>query len=155
MNRFLLLILTLFFLFFSAFAQKKRVYEGTFYNKEYDVELVLNLYDTCLVVPNYEFLGKMNGYYTGNIHETWFLTKFKQTKDGVLLSFTNEMGADAQDIKITPLDSVRLQYEVIGPNNVRKVQNRKWVKLPLKLEFKKSVQSKFADMKPERTYRSY
>ena len=40
---------------------KWRMFEGEFYNKEYNIKISLNLYDTVLVVRHYEFLGKMNG----------------------------------------------------------------------------------------------
>ena len=46
-----------------------RPFEGEFCNVESGVLLSINLYDTVMVVPRYEFLGPVNGYLHGNIHE--------------------------------------------------------------------------------------
>ena len=37
------------------------LYVGSFYNADQGVTLTINLIDTCVVAPNYEFLGKLNG----------------------------------------------------------------------------------------------
>lgn len=57
------------------------LYVGSFYNADQGVTLTINLIDTCVVAPNYEFLGKLNGYLWGNLHESWFVTSY-QLKEG-------------------------------------------------------------------------
>ena len=52
-------------------------FKGTFYNKENDITIALDLYDTTLVAPNYSFLGKLNGYISGKLYDTWFATSHK------------------------------------------------------------------------------
>lgn len=126
-----------FFLITFAKAQMIRPYEGIFYNKEWNVSLTINLYDTVLVVPNYKFLGKMNGYYQGDIHECWFITNYKINEKNAIVHFSNEMGSEDQEIMLTPQDSTHLIYEVVGNDAIRKVVHNKWVKLPLKMTFER------------------
>ncbi len=135
-----------------------RMFAGDFYNNEYNLNMSINLYDTVIVVRRFEFLGKMNGYMYGNLHEAWFMTSFSISGNTANLHFTNEMGADDQEIKITMKDSTHMTYETVGGNNVRKVENRKWVKLPGKMKF---LRRPLSARKPKpipdlpRTYRKY
>ncbi len=119
----------------SADSLQWRMFEGEFYNKEYNISLSLNLYDTVLVARNYEFLGKMNGYMRGTIHETWFLTSYTISGNSAVLSFSNEMGSESQDVKVTVPDSLHMSYETVGGNVIRKAVNGKWVKLPSRMTF--------------------
>ena len=150
-NTFLLLMSLL--LALSTFARREP-FQGAFYNKECRIRMELNLYDTLLVVPDYEFLGKTNGYIRGDLHEVWFLTTYKIEKGCAIVHFTNEMGADTQELILTPLDSLHLQCEVQGSNYLRKLENRKWVKLPQKMVFLRIVSPPKSQPVPQR-FRKY
>ena len=115
----------------------ERKFEGDFWSRDNHVTLHLNLYDTVLVVPRFEFLGKMNGYMDGNIHETWFVTSFSIKNNNVVLSLSNELGSESQDVIFSQVDSIHYKYETSGPNVVRKVENKKWVKLPSVMLFER------------------
>lgn len=135
-------------------SQKIRPFEGTFYNKEYDVTIRLNLYDTVVVVPNYEFLGNMNGCYQGDIHETWFVTTFSMKDGNAVVHFSNEMGSENQVIKFSSQDSTGISYEVVGDNDIRKAVRHKWIYLPKKMFFVRMDKS--VEVKPaERHFRQY
>ena len=98
---------------------------------ESGVLLSINLYDTVMVVPRYEFLGPVNGYLHGNIHENWFVTSFSFKKDNVVeLQLSDELGSTSQTIVLTAIDSLTLEYECQG------VQ-RKWTKAPASMMLKR------------------
>ena len=137
---------------------KWRMFEGEFYNKEYNIKISLNLYDTVLVVRHYEFLGKMNGYMSGTLHETWFLTTYAISGNSATLHFSNEMGSEDQEINIVMTDSVHMTYEAVGGNAIRKAVNGKWVKLPVKMEFERRLLPALKlerDPEMPRTFRKY
>ena len=137
-----------------AAAQDVLPFKGSYVNKKWNIRLELDLYDTTLVVPDYEFLGRMNGYLQGDLHETWFLTTFERHKDKATLFLSNEMGADNQPLLLTQIDSLHLQYEVQGTNYLRKAVNRKWVKLPAKMLFERTDKGAAPKETPQR-FRMY
>ena len=115
-----------------------RPFEGEFCNVESGVLLSINLYDTVMVVPRYEFLGPVNGYLHGNIHENWFVTSFSFKKDNVVeLQLSDELGSTSQTIVVTDIDCLTLEYECQGGNAIRKVVQRKWTKAPASMMLKR------------------
>ena len=105
---------------------------------ESGVLLSINLYDTVMVVPRYEFLGPVNGYLHGNIHENWFVTSFSFKKNNVVeLQLSDELGSTSQTIVLTAIDSLTLEYECQGGNAIRKVVQRKWTKAPASMMLKR------------------
>lgn len=116
-------------------AQIQRPFKGNFYNRENDIRLCIDLYDTTVVAPAYAFLGKMNGYMTGRLYDAWFITSCK-IKDGqALVEFSNDIGADSQEVVFTPDSAGNLLYEARGTNVIRRAERGKWVKLPTKMTF--------------------
>ena len=77
----------------------------------------------------------MHGYMTGRLYDAWFITDCKVEGNKAAVKFSNDLGADEQDILFSFDKQGRLLYEVQGANNVRRVENRKWVKLPAKMVF--------------------
>lgn len=115
-----------------------RPFVGEFCNVESGVLLSINLYDTVMVVPRYEFLGPVNGYLHGNIHENWFVTSFRMKRDDVVeLQLSDELGSTSQTIVLTAVDSMTLEYECQGGNAIRKVVQRKWAKAPASMVLKR------------------
>ena len=132
-----------------------RIFEGRFFNKENNITIALNLYDTVLVVSNYEFLGKMNGYMHGTIHETWFVTSYVISENSAVLHLSNEMGSEDQTIKVTMRDSVNMLYETVGSNAIRKAVNGKWVKLPTKMNFMRQPLAALKNSQPTEVPRKF
>jgi hypothetical protein len=106
------------------------LYVGSFYNADQGVTLTINLIDTCVVAPNYEFLGKLNGYLWGNLHESWFITSYQLKEGKATLHLSNEMGSEDQVLLLTALDHSQIKMDIEGSNGLRRVEHRKWVKLP-------------------------
>ncbi len=132
-------------------------FKGVFRNEENDIALHINLYDTVLVVPRFDFLGKMNGYMEGDVHEIWFVTSFSIKNSVAVLNLSNEMGSESQRITFSKMDSVHYKYEVNGTNAIRKIVNRKWVKLPPVMLFERVAQDSPCCRKPvsQGAYRKY
>lgn len=116
-------------------AQNDRPYKGSFYNKENDLRLVIDLYDTTVVAPVYSFLGRMHGYLTGRLHDVWFITDCSLKDGKAYVEFTNDLGADSQDVVFSVTKDGNLIYNVQGTNYVRRAENGHWVKLPTEMLF--------------------
>lgn len=94
------------------------------------IQLHLDLDESNLTVPGYEFFGPMGGYIDGKgVYGVWFLTSHKSEDKSLILRFSNDTGSDSQTIRLTPIDSNSIHYEVVGANSIRKVQGRKLVKV--------------------------
>lgn len=142
MKRLLLSLTCLIVVLGTASAQSTRPFKGNFYNKENDIRLSIDLYDTTIVAPAYAFLGKMNGYMTGRLYDVWFITKC-QIKDGKAhVEFSNDIGADTQDVIFTPDSAGNLLYEARGTNVIRRAERGKWIKLPTKMTFVRNGRNK-------------
>ncbi len=116
-------------------AQEKRLFKGTFYNRENGITIAIDLYDTTITATNYSFLGKMHGYMSGRLYDVWFITNCKVEDNSAYVTFENDLGADEQNVRFSFDKQGRLLYETQGANNIRRVENKKWVKLPAKMVF--------------------
>lgn len=138
-------LLTALFLFsaFTACAQgtsasvsdKPRPFEGHFFCKATGVSLFLNLYEEDVVVPNFSFLGKMNGYMRGNIYGTWMLVKHEVKGRTALLRFSNDIGSDTQEVEFVQKTDSLYTYHAKGSNVIRRAVGRNLVKVAADMEF--------------------
>lgn len=119
----------------GVMAQDNRPYKGIFYNKENDLRIVIDLYDTTVVAPAYSFLGRMHGYLTGRLHDMWFITNCILKDGKAYVEFTNDLGADSQDVVFSLTDDGNLNYNAQGTNYIRRAENGHWVKLPTEMVF--------------------
>lgn len=102
---------------------------GTFYNDEIGLRIHVDLGKERLIVPGMSFLGPVYAYMDGRIYGSWMLVK-KEVKNGkAILRFTNEIGADSQDIELTQTADGNYFYRTLGGNNVKKVVGRRLVKI--------------------------
>lgn len=115
------------------------LFRGTYYDAEQRIRLVINLYEERVEVPGYSFIGPTHGYMNGNIYGIWIVTTCKLNADGTAtVKLSNDQGADSQTIQLTPTPpGACLHYEAQGGNEVKRVQGRKLVKIPGKLNFKR------------------
>lgn len=123
-------------IFVSAIAsQPKQAFKGTFVNKEFRINLVIDLNAETIEITGLAFLGKTHGYMSGNIYGVWMITSCKIDGDEAILRISNDQGADAQTVRLTPAENGGLDYEVVGDNEVKRIEGRKLVKVPSKLRF--------------------
>lgn len=131
----LLFSIFLFALSTSLHAQTD-ILRGHWICKAEGVHLHLDLGEESINVPQYEFLGPMNGYMRGGMSETWFLVSFKQSQtDEWTMRFSNESGSDTQELKLQRTADGTLRYKAIGTRFLRRAVKRKWVYLPEEMLF--------------------
>lgn len=115
-------------------AQQSSVYEGKFENKEFGINLVLNLYEEVIEVPGLE-LETCYGYFDGRINGKWLILKVKQMSEKYAVArVVSERGADAIDMKFIYSEG-NIILEPEDANVMKGVKDRKYVKLPKKLLF--------------------
>ena len=113
-------------------------YKGIFECKNARISLKLDAYQESVEVPGLSFLGKTHGYLNGmGIYGVWMITHCKKQGDAVQLRFSNDTGSDAQTILFKQINDSTFLYKATGGNVIKKVQNRKLVKIEDTLEFKK------------------
>ena len=106
-------------------------FKGHFVNRENNVHLHIDLYEESLIAPGYGFLGNVPGYINGKVYGTWLMVSHKvKNNRQATLRFTNDIGSDAQNIEIEILNDSTLSYRATGSAVIKKVVNRKLVKIP-------------------------
>lgn len=130
-------ILILYIFVSTTFAQSNDTFKETFINAENKVQIHLDLKGKSIVVPGYEFLGATPGYMCGNIYGIWLLTSSKVRGKELELRFSNDQGSDTQTILFKQITDSTFQYQTVGGNAVKRVINRKLVKMPSTMLFLK------------------
>jgi len=75
---------------------------------------------------------------SGNIYGIWIITSCRIHSDGTAtLHLSNDQGADSQTVRLTPQPDNHMNYEAVNGNEIKRVQGRKLVKIPQKLNFVK------------------
>lgn len=107
-----------------------RPFKGTFENREAQLSLVIDLYDTTIEAPGLSFLGKLNGYLAGRgVYGTWLLVDHKVEGEKATLRLSIDTGADSQTVELTQLSDTTMRYRAIGGNSVKKAHGRKLIKI--------------------------
>lgn len=114
-----------------------RPFAGHFFCKDTGTHIYLNLYEATLTAPGFSFLGQMNGYMNGDIYGTWMLISHKVKGKKAMLRFSNDIGADSQNIEFTQTSDSTFTYRAVDGNAIRKAVGRKLVKVTPDMNFKK------------------
>ena len=120
-------------------AQAEQTFKGTFDNKEYNIYLKINLYDKNIIVPQQEIFGEVDGF-VGDYKDSrkWLITGSKLNKSGnATLSIINDYGSE--DLKaelVIGKDGICTLKQLKG-SALKVARNRKWVKLPKQIVFKR------------------
>lgn len=106
--------------------------------EEEGITLRIDLYDETIDVPGMELFGPMNGYMGGKgIYGVWMVTSFKIESDReATLRLSNDQGSETQRIRLTNLTDSTYQAELQGGVVMKKVVEKKLVKLPSRLTFR-------------------
>lgn len=103
----------------------------TLQNKELNLRLQLDLYEETVNVPGMDMFGPMNGYIAGSLCNVWSLTSFKiNNDDKVTLRLSNDLGSETQECTLTHENDSTYRLDIKGTVHLRKVENRKYVKMP-------------------------
>ena len=110
------------------------------YDKENRINLVINLYEESVPVPGLDMFGPLNGYMNGNIYGIWMITscKVKNEKEATI-RLSNELGSENQEIELSVENDSIFRAKLKDGVSVKKVVNKKLVKIPKELIFKKTA----------------
>lgn len=115
------------------------LFQGVFYNEEIGLNIHLDLPDENLFVPDMTFLGPVGGYLDGRIYGVWMLISYDIKDETATLRFTNDVGSDSQTILLSHKGNGLFDYRTVEGNNIRKVQNRKLVRIADRMQMKKKT----------------
>lgn len=102
---------------------------GTYYNRELNIRLKLNLDASNIPVPGLE-VDSCYGYLTGNINSMWVVLKVKKNEGNkAVVRAMCEKGDNAQDLELI-LDDDKLTVKQIDDTFIKGIKDRKYVKLP-------------------------
>ena len=114
------------------------LFKGTINNKEYDVYLSINFYDNNIKVPGQEVFGTMAGY-LGDKKDSrkWLITDAELDGRTAHLSMINDYGSEDLTADLTVNKDGTYELKQLEGSTLKIARNRKWLKMPKKLFFKK------------------
>lgn len=99
-------------------------------SKEEGVRMKLDLYEESVDVPGMDLLGPMHGFLGGKIYGVWMVTSFSIKNDSTAtIRFSNDLGSDTQECILRHKWDDSYQLELKGGVAVKKVVERKLVKI--------------------------
>lgn len=146
----ILMILMTLSIHVSAQTENRKIFHTYIYNEEYQVWLDINFYDNNIIVPSQEIFGELPGYF-GAKRDTrkWLITDASIKGNTATLTIVNDYGSedltatltynnDAQQLADGKLQGGTYTFTQKNGSTMKIVVNRKWVKLPKKLIFKRT-----------------
>ncbi len=123
----------------NAFSQNDSIFKCNLYNEEYKVYMNINLYDSNITAPRQEIFGELPGYFgQDNDSRVWLITDVKISKNNVAkLSIVNDYGSEDLTATLTVDKDGNYILKQEDGSRIKIVENRKWVKIPTELKFKK------------------
>ena len=124
----------------AAMAQKgANVFTGYLYNSEYQVFLKINFVEKNVVSETQPLFGEMPGYFGAKRDmREWFITDAKVVnKKTAKLNITNDYGSEDLTATLSYNGNGSYTFTQQDGSTIKIVVNRKWLKLPKKLIFKK------------------
>lgn len=120
--------------FISTHAQQP--FKGVLSNKEEKLNLVIDLYKESVEVPGMDMFGPMHGYMNGDIYGVWMITFVKlEHEKKATVHLSNDQGSDTQKVVLTCENDSTFLFEQMEGVAIKKVVNRKLVKIPQKIYF--------------------
>ncbi len=124
----------------AAMAQKEaNVFTGYLYNSEYQVFLKINFVEKNVVSETQPLFGETPGYFGAKRDmREWFITDAKVVnKKTAKLNITNDYGSEDLTATLTYDGEGKYTLTQTGGSRLKIAVNRKWVKIPMKLELVK------------------
>ncbi len=120
----------------AVWAGAQRPFKCSLYDLENKINLHIDLYEESINVPGMEMFGPMNGYMNGNVYGIWMVTSCKvEDEKTATLRLSNDLGSETQQVRLTVENDSTYQFEQEDGAVIKKVVNRKLVKIPKKLTF--------------------
>lgn len=113
-------------------------FSGRIENKEYEVYIVMDFYKNNIIIPGQSILGEVSGFF-GDLHDgrKWIFTSAAVKKNTACLDITNDYGSEDLTATLTYNTDSTYTLEQKTGSTLKIARNRKWVKMPKRLVFKR------------------
>lgn len=127
--------------FTVTFAQNdSTIFKGRIDNDEYSVYINMDFYKNNITIPGQDILGEMPGYFGDNKDgRKWMIVDAEIDKTGrkAQLSIINDYGSEDLTATLSLNNDNTFTLEQVDGSTLKIARNRKWVKMPKKLLFRK------------------
>ena len=125
----------------SIEAQHMSVFKGYLYNDEYQVYINMDFYRNNIKVPGQEIFGELPGYFGSKRDGRKWLFVAAELKDSITakLTITNDYGSEDLEAILRRLPDGSFELQQNDGSTIKIAVNRKWVKIPKRLQFRASV----------------
>ena len=125
----------------SIEAQHMSVFKGYLYNDEYQVYINMDFYRNNIKVPGQEIFGELPGYFGSKRDGRKWLFVTAELKDSstAKLTITNDYGSEDLEAVLKRLPDGSFELQQNDGSTIKIAVNRKWVKIPKRLQFRASV----------------
>ena len=121
--------------------QASQYFKGKIYNRQYDIYIHMDFINSSIIVPQQEIFGEIPGYLGDNKDSRkWLITNATITSDGkASLSIINDYGSEDLEATLQMLNDTTYILLQESGSTIKLARNRKWLKLPQKITFKKDT----------------
>ena len=125
----------------SIEAQYMGVFKGYLYNDEYQVYINMDFYRNNIKVPGQEIFGELPGYFGSKRDGRKWLFVTAELTDSITakLTITNDYGSEDLEAVLRRLPDGSFELQQNDGSTIKIAVNRKWVKIPKRLQFRASV----------------
>ena len=127
------------FSFVLVSAQESRPFKGKIVNDEYQVWIEMDFYESTVVVPEQEIFGEVAGYLGAKRDpRKWIVTSVEmKNATTARLEIVNDYGSEDLTASLTLNRDGTFTLKQLDGSTIKIAVNKKWVKLPKTLVFKR------------------
>ena len=120
-------------------AQESTAFKGKIVNDEYQVWIEMDFDEQTLIVPEQEIFGEVAGYLGAERDpRKWIVTSVKmKNKTTAQLEIVNDYGSEDLTASLTLNRDGTFTLKQLDGSTIKIAVNKKWVKLPKTLVFKR------------------
>lgn len=115
-------------------------FKGYFYNKEYNIYLIINLHEKDVEVPNHEILGLLQGYLgKRNNSFYWLITNSEiNSSKKATIELINEYGSEDLVAELQFVNDSTISMKQKKGNSIKVPNNGKWLRIPKEINLIKN-----------------
>lgn len=107
-------------------------WRGRFVGEDLRANLVIDLYEESVEVPDMEMFGPMHGYLNGSdVYRMWYVTRAEITDSlHARIRVSNDLGSEAQAIELSFSNDSTLVMRLVDGISIKRVVKSKLQRLP-------------------------
>ena len=123
----------------SVFAQDSTAFKGKIVNNEYQIWIEMDFDQQAVIVPEQEIFGEVAGYLGAKRDpRKWIVTGVEmKNKTTARLEIVNDYGSEDLTATLTLNSDGTFTLKQLNGSTIKIAVNKKWVKLPKTLVFKR------------------